>query len=132
MRLFDKLFGAKTPVSGLTGDTIVNVWAVVDQKTVGWLQKQDQSQIRSIATGMAKTIADDAFGAIKKWMKKSGYCPTILVQNPFDSDKAVEFVAEAGKRSAEETKVVRDCKNFLVRTGHTNFGGKVAIVLGTR
>lgn len=117
-------------VPSITEDTIVNIWAVVDQKTASWLKQHDQSKILSIGIDMVMEIADDINLECVKWMEKTGYGVTILLQEPFDPKKAVSFVKDAGKRSPEETQVVQECKCFLMRTGHIANGGRVGIIIG--
>jgi len=114
---------ADSAVAALKGESIVNVWAVVDEKVANWLGRHDQCGIRGIGVGMAKKIADDAFPAIESWMKATGFAVTILMMEPFDQEEAVELVRKADRGES---------RTFLVRSGHTQFGGRVAIVLGTK
>lgn len=113
--------------------SIVNVWAAVDSRTVSWLQKKPREEAVAFAIQVGQVIADDIYPAIKEWMHRDQCFPTIVLADPFSRDNAVNavrMVSEGG--DAYWRRCIGECKSFLCRTGQTEFGGQVAIVVGCR
>jgi len=127
--------GEATTGGGLTvrASSIVNVWAAVDTRTVSWLQKKPREEAIAFTIQVGQVIADDVYPAIKEWMDRKNCFPSIVMADPFSKDNAVYAVTQVCKEGEPEwRRMIGECKSFLIRTGHTEFGGQVAIVIGCR
>ena len=117
----------------LRSSSIVNVWAAVDTRTISWLQQKPREEAVAFAIQVGQVIADDIYPAIKEWMDRDKCFPSIVMADPFSKDNAVKAVIQTCKGGdAEWRRIIGECKSFLSRTGHTEFGGQVAIVIGCR
>ena len=134
MGIFNKLFGTKgnQSVDTISADSIKNVWAVVDGKTIDFLKTKSREEQFAFGINVAKEIADEVYPPIQKWMDKNRCMVSIMMINPFVSDQVVEFIKKEAGTSPENQQALKQCKNFYMRTGKTGFGGDVAIVIGCK
>ena len=115
----------------MTAGSIQNVWVVVDKRTVAWLQGKPREECFAFAIQSAQVIADEIYPDIKEWMDRDKCMPSIMIADPFSKDNAVEAVVQTCKGGNPEwRRIIGNCESFLTRTGNTEFGGEVAVVVG--
>ena len=87
MSIFNKLFGTKgnRSVDTISADSIKNVWAVVDGKTIEFLKTKSREEQFAFGISVAKEIADEVYPSIQKWMDKNRCMVSIMMLNPFVS-----------------------------------------------
>ena len=84
----------------------------------------------ALATTIAQQLADDVFPSIKKWMDANKSGISILLLEPLVKEKIVPFVRNCAQPDPLSKRLLKECNEFMLRTGSVPSGGKVAIVIG--
>ncbi|MBN2588535.1 MAG: hypothetical protein JXA96_01630 [Sedimentisphaerales bacterium] len=110
--------------------SIRNVWLVIDKTSLPQLQRLDRVGQMTFAVNMARQLADDVFSSIQKWMETNTCAISIMLFDPLVENKVVDFIRSQPQPDPRSAKCLKECGEFMLRTGTTPSGVKVAIVIG--
>ena len=110
--------------------SIRNAWLIGDREAILKLQGLSRNEIMALATTIAQQLADDVFPSIKKWMDANKSGISILLLEPLVKEKIVPFVRNCAQPDPLSKRLLKECNEFMLRTGSVPSGGKVAIVIG--
>jgi hypothetical protein len=107
-----------------------NVYLVVDDKIVKFLQSRNRSEIVSFTGSCIKGVASDVVNDVANWQSRRSALPSVvMLPGPFLPGKIPEFLSTNCGR--DHSWSLDNC-DIAVKTGTTTFGGKFAVCLVVR